>query len=253
LEALGKLGINPAFLLSQVVNFIILFIILSVVVWKPFLKMMDERRQRIQNGLEDAEAASRERARAEQEYEKRLAEAKREADKIIAEATQKGESAREEILAEARARAEKAVSDGREIVERERQQMLAELRSQVAALSIAAANKVIGEALDEQRQRRLIDEFFSGIKAGRVVVLEEQEIEQVKAGEVTALVTSALPLTEEEQKVVASGLADELGQAPAIEFKIDPAILGGLVIRLGDKVIDGSVGGRLASLQERLG
>lgn len=104
----------------------------------------------------------------------------------------------------------------------------------------------------EQRQRRLIDEFFSGIKAGRVVVLEEQEIEQVKAGELTALVTSALPLTEEEKAVVSGGLAEQLGQVPAIEFRIDPAILGGLVIRLGDKVINGSVGGRLEALRESL-
>jgi F-type H+-transporting ATPase subunit b len=252
LEALGKLGINPAFLISQIVNFAILFIVLSLLVWKPFLKMMDERRQRIQKGMEDAEAARKERARAEQEYEKRLDEARREADRMLAEAAQKGESAREEILAEARTRAEKVVSEAREAVERERRQMLAELRSQVATLSIAAANKLIGEALDEQRQRRLIDEFFSGIKAGRVVVLEEQELEQAKAGEVAALVTSALPLTEEEQKVVSSGLAEQLGQVPAIDFKVDPAILGGLVVRLGDKVIDGSVGRRLASLQERL-
>jgi F-type H+-transporting ATPase subunit b len=252
LETLGKLGINPAFLLSQLVNFTILFIILSILVWKPFLKMMDERRQRIQKGIEDAEAARRERARAEQEYEKRLEEARREADRMVAEAAQKGESAREEILAEARARAEKVVSEARETVERERQRMLADLRGQIAALSIAAANKLIGEALDEQRQRRLIDEFFSGIKAGRVVVLEEQELEQAKAGEVVATITSALPLTEQERKVVGSDLAEQLGQVPAIQFKVDPAILGGLVIRIGDKVIDGSVGGRLEALRESL-
>lgn len=252
MEALGKLGINPAFLLSQIVNFVILFIILSVLVWKPFLRMMDERRQRIQKGIEDAEAASRERARAEQEYEKRLAEARREADKMIAEARQKGESAREEVLAEARARAEKVVSDGRETVERERQRMLADLRGQVAALAVAAANKLIGEALDEQRQRRLIDELFSGIRAGRVVVLDEQELRRAKAGEVKATVTSALPLSADEQKVVSSGLAEQLGWMPAIEFKVDPALLGGLVIRIGDKVIDGSVSGRLGALRESL-
>ena len=127
-----------------------------------------------------------------------------------------------------------------------------ELRSQVATLSIAAANKLIGEALDEQRQRRLIDEFFSGIKAGRVVVLEEQEIEQVKAGELIAVVTSALPLTEEEQKVVSSDLAEELGQAPAIEFRTDPAILGGLMVRVGDRVVDGSAAGQLERLHQSL-
>jgi len=252
LEALEALGVNGPFLLAQIVNFLILFLALSVLLWKPMLRMLNERKQRIAQGLEDAEQARHDRERAQAEYEERIKQAGQEREEILARAAEEGEGARAETLAQARAQAEQIVAEGKETVERERQQMLAALRSQVAALSIAAANKLIGEALDEQRQRRLIDEFFSGIKAGRVVVLEEQEIEQAKAGEVTAIVTSALPLTEEEQKVVSSGLAEQLGQAPAIEFRINPGILGGLVIRIGDKVIDGSVGGRLESLRGSL-
>jgi F-type H+-transporting ATPase subunit b len=174
LEALGALGINGPFLLSQIVNFLILFLALR-----------------------------------QAEYEERIKQAGQEREEILARAAEEGEQAKAEALAQARAQAERIVAEGKESVERERQQMLAELRNQVAALSIAAANKLIGEALDEQRQRRLIDEFFSGIKAGRVVVLEEQELEQAKADALTALVTSALPLTEAEQKVVASGLAEQ--------------------------------------------
>ena len=252
MEALGALGINGPFLLSQIVNFLILFVALRFLLWKPMLKMLNERKQRIAQGLEDAEQARRDRERAQAEYEERIKQAEQEREKILARAAEEGEGARAETLAQARAQAEQIVAEGKETVEQERQQMLAELRSQVAALSIAAANKLIGEGLDEQRQRRLIDEFFSGIKAGRVVVLEEQEIEQAKAGALTALVTSALPLAEDEQKVVTSGLAEELGQVPAIEFKVDPAVLGGLIIRIGDKVIDGSVGGRLEALRESL-
>ena len=252
MEALGSLGINGPFLLSQIVNFLILFLALRFLLWKPMLKMLNERKQRIAQGLEDAEQARKDRERAQAEYEERIRQAEQERREILARAAEEGEQARAEALAQARAQAERFISEGKETIERERQRMLAGLRSQVAALSIAAANKLIGEALDEQRQRRLIDEFFSGIKVGRVVVLEEQELERAKAGEMTALVTSALPLTEDEQKVVTSGLAEQLGQAPAIEFRIDPAILGGLVIRLGDKVIDGSVGGRLEALRESL-
>jgi F-type H+-transporting ATPase subunit b len=252
LEALGALGINGPFLLSQIVNFLILFLALRFLLWKPMLKMLNERKQRIAQGLEDAEQAGRDRERAQAEYEERIKQAGQEREEILARAAEEGEQAKAEALAQARAQAERIVAEGKESVERERQQMLAELRNQVAALSIAAANKLIGEALDEQRQRRLIDEFFSGIKAGRVVVLEEQELEQAKADALTALVTSALPLTEAEQKVVASGLAEQLGQVPAIEFKVDPAVLGGLIIRIGDKVIDGSVGGRLEALRESL-
>ncbi|TEU17209.1 MAG: F0F1 ATP synthase subunit B [Anaerolineales bacterium] len=253
MEALGALGVNGPFLLSQIINFLILFLALRFLLWKPMLKMLNERKQRIAQGLEDAEQARKDRERAQAEYGERIKQAEQEREEILARAAEEAEQARAETLAQARAQAEQIVAEGKETVEQERQQMLAELHSQVAALSIAAANKLIGEALDEQRQRRLIDEFFSGIKAGRVVVLEEQEIEQAKAGEVMAIVTSALPLTEDEQKVVTSGLAEHLGRVPAIEFRIDPAILGGLVIRLGDKVIDGSVAGQLASLQERLG
>jgi F-type H+-transporting ATPase subunit b len=252
LEALGTLGINGPFLLSQIVNFLILFLALRFLLWKPMLKMLNERKQRIAQGLEDAEEARKDRERAQAEYEERIKQAQQEREEILAEAAREGEQATAETLAQARAQAEQIVAAGKETVEQERQQMLTELRSQIAALSIAAANKLIGEALDEQRQRRLIDEFFSGIKAGRVVVLEEQELEQAKAGELTAFVTSALPLTEDEQKVVTSGLAEELGQEPAIEFRIDPAILGGLVIRIGDRVVDGSVGGRLEALRESL-
>ena len=252
MEALEALGINGPFLLSQIVNFLILFLVLRFLLWKPMLKMLNERKQRIAQGLEDAEQARRDRERTQAEYEERIKQAEQEREEILAKAVEEGEQATADTLAQARAQAERIVAEGKQTVEQDRQQMLAELRSQVAALSIAAANKLIGEALDEQRQRRLIDEFFSGIKAGRVVVLEEREIEQVKAGEVTAIVTSALPLTDEEQKVVNSGLAEELGQELPVEFRIDPAILGGLVIRLGDKVIDGSVGGRLEALRESL-
>jgi F-type H+-transporting ATPase subunit b len=249
---LEKLGINPVFLLSQFVNICILVIALYFLLWKRALKVFDERKQRIAQGLEDAEQARKDRERAQAEYEERIKQVGQEREGILAGAAEEGEQAKAETLAQARAQAEQIVAEGKETVERERQQMLAKLRNQVAALSIAAANKLIGEALDEQRQRRLIDEFFSGIKAGRVVVLEEQELEQAKADELTALVTSALPLTEAEQKVVASGLAEQLGQVPAIEFKVDPAVLGGLIIRIGDKVIDGSVGGRLEALRGSL-
>jgi F-type H+-transporting ATPase subunit b len=250
---LERLGINGVSLLSQVVNILILFVALYFLLWKRVVKLFEERRQKIAQGMEDAEQARRERERAAQEYERRIEEAKQEREKIIAQAAEEGKKAKEAILAEARAEAEQIIADGRAAVERDRQQMLAELRSQVATLAIAVSNRIIGETLDEQRQRRLIDEFFSGIRAGRVVVLDEEELEWAKKmGAMTAHVTTALPLSAREQEVVANSLAEHLGEKPELEFKVDPSILGGLVIRIGDRVVDGSVAGRLASLHERL-
>jgi len=251
---LEALGINPAFLLSQIVNFLILFALLYFLLWKRVLKMLDERKRRIAQGLEEAEQARRERERAAQEYERLLEEARQERDKIIAQATEEGGKAGEVMVAEARAKAEQLIVAGRATIEADRQQMLADVRSQVATLAIAVSNKIIGEALDEQRQRRLIDEFFSGIRAGRVVVLDEEEIEWAKrAGAMIAHVTTALPLSSGEQETVASSLAEHLGERPELEFEVDPGILGGLVIQIGDRVVDGSVASKLTALQERLG
>jgi len=254
LGALGELGINVPFLLSQIVNFLILFAALYFLLWKRILKMLEERKQRIAQSLADAEQARKDRERIEAEYQQRIERAEQEREEILAKAAREGEQAKEEILAEARAEAQRIIAEARTELERDRQEMLADLRGQVASLAIAVSNKIIGETFDERRQRRLIDEFFSGIQAGRVVVLDEEEIEWVKRrGTMTAQVTTALPLSTGEQETVASSLAAHLGERPELEFKVDPSILGGLVIKIGDRIIDGSVAGKLTALQERLG
>lgn len=251
---LGALGVNVPFLISQIVNFLILFAALYFLLWKRVLKMLEERKQRIAQGLADAEQARKERERAEAEYQERIRRAEQEREEMLAKAAREGEQAKEEILTEARAEAERIIAEARAEAERDRQEMLAELRGQVASLAIAVSNKIIGEALDERRQRHLIDEFFSGIRAGRVVVLDEEELEWAKrTGAVTALVTTALPLSVDEQETIANNLAEHLGERPELEFKVDPGILGGLVIKIGDRVIDGSVAGKLTALQEQLG
>jgi F-type H+-transporting ATPase subunit b len=252
-EGLKEL-INPRFLLSQLVNFLILFVALYFLMWKRALKAFDERKRRISQGLEDAEKAQQKLAEAEQEYARRVEEAQRERERILAAAREETAAAREEILAAANSEARKIRATADESVEADRQQMLAGLRDQVAALSIAAANKIVGETLDDTRQRRLINEFFGGVAAGRVQVLDEEDMAWAEAETTPAVsVVSALPLTDDEKRTVTRQLQTQLGRAPQLQFDVDPAILGGLKIAIGDRVIDGSVAGKLASLQDRLG
>jgi F-type H+-transporting ATPase subunit b len=112
---------------------------------------------------------------------------------------------------------------------------------------MAAAHKVVGEALDERRQRSLIQEFFSGVKGGQFSMLEGETM----AGN-AAEVTSALPLSADEQETVRRDIVGRLGGAPAVVFRVDPGILGGVVVRVGDKVVDASVAGRLEGLRANL-
>jgi len=157
---LEALGINLGYLISQIVNFTLLAVLLYFVAYKPILRMLDERSARIKQGLEDAEEASRRAAEMEQEFEQRLAEARKEGQEIIAQATQMSEKARQEILETARQEAREQVEKAKEEIARERELAMSELRQQVADLSLSISEKVIGEALDQQRQRDLVARFL---------------------------------------------------------------------------------------------
>ncbi|MES0344801.1 MAG: F0F1 ATP synthase subunit delta, partial [Anaerolineales bacterium] len=187
------------------------------------------------------------RENAEKEAEEILAKAQQEAGKIVREATERGEQVRVEIKEAAETEIVALREDAAADAQQEKEKVLGDLRGQVAALSIAAAQKVIGESLDEKRQRALIDDFFSGVKTGKVVLLEGKSITGISAE-----VTSALPLTKKEQETVSKDVVGKLGESATISFRVDPNILGGLVIRIGDKILDGSVAGKLESLSRSL-
>lgn len=241
------LGINLGYILVQIFNFAILLVVLRAWVYTPILNMLQKRRETIAKGLEDARIASEARENAEKEAEKLLNEARSKAANEARDLTARAEEQAKEIVKEAEAKAGKARETALAEVDQERVRVLGEVRGQVAALAVAAAQKLIGEALDEKKQRALIDEFFSGVKAGKVTVLEGAD-----APGSAAVVTSALPLSAEEQSSVQSQVAKTLGGKGEVTFKVDPNILGGLVVRVGDKVLDGSVAGQLNDLRQSL-
>ena len=240
------LGINLGFLIFQIVAFVIVLLTLQAWVYKPMLNMMSSRREKIAKSLEDARVAAEARADAEKEAARIIADAEAEASKIIREATDRAGVAAQEVKASAEAEATKAHQAVLKEAEQERNRMLGDLRGQVAALAIAAAQKLVGDTLDERRQHALIDEFFSGIKSGKLFVLDDVGVRGQSAE-----VTSALPLSPEEERCVKEDVLSKVG-AQAVSFRIDPSILGGLVIKVGDKVVDASVSGKLDDLKQSL-
>ena len=203
-------------------------------------------------GVEDARLAAESRANAEKEAAKIIAEAQAEAGRRLAEMTARVEKEAADLRATAEDDRRKLLKAAEEDARLERERHLADLRGQVGALAMAAANRIIGETLDERRQRALIEELFSGVKAGNIVVLEGENLSGQVAGSQGAVITSALPLTPQEQETAKNDLLAQLGGAASVAFKVDPAILGGLIVRVGDKVIDGSVAGKLEGLRASL-
>jgi len=240
------LGINIGLIIVQIIAFTIVILTLNAWIYGPMLNMMETRKQKIAQGLEDARVAAEARADAQKDADKIRAEAQMEAANIVREATERAASAGNDVKAAATAEAAKAHDAAIAEAEVERNRVLGDLRGQVASLAIAAANKLVAEALDEKKQRALLNEFFSGVKSGKVVVLDTAGFK----GD-SAEVTSALPLNKDEEALVKQNVLSKVG-AKDVAFLVDPSILGGLVIKVGDKVMDGSVAGKLEGLRQSL-
>jgi F-type H+-transporting ATPase subunit b len=232
---LDALGINQGFLIAQFVNFGLIFILLTALIWRPLINMLDARSARIQKGLEDAQAAANARLNAEAEASKILQQARTEAQTVIDEARGRGEEVARQVQQDARAEADKIREEARQAAIEERNAQLAGLRSQVAAISLAVAQRLIGESLDEKRQQALINDFFAKVPA---------DAKKLK-GDV--VVVSAMPLSEAEQNQARK----EIG-ADNVTFEVDPAILGGLIVRSSDRVVDGSVRAGLTEIGQRI-
>jgi F-type H+-transporting ATPase subunit b len=244
---LEKLGINLGYLIVQILNFAILLVVLRAWVYKPLMGMMQKRQEAIEKGLEDARVAAEARENAEKDAAAIITEAQSKTAQMIREATEKAESANREIKATSEAELAKARESALAEIAIERDRLLSDLRGQVSTLAIAAAQKLLGEALDEKRQHALVDEFFSGVKNGKVVVLDSADVKGASAE-----VTSALPLSDTEKASIKQDLLAKLGSDADVAFKVNPGILGGLIIRVGDRMVDGSVSGQLQALQQSL-
>jgi len=244
---LEGLGINLGLLLLQILSFVIVFVILRAWVFIPIVIMLEKRREKVATGIEDGRVAADARQNAELDAQKIIADAQAKANHVIRESTERAEVAANEIIREVETEASKVRSGALSDIQAERERMLGDLRGQVAALAMAAAQKLIGASLDQQHQHRLINEFFSGIRSGNVVVLENEKLLGASAE-----VTSALPLTTEERDSVHKDILSRVGSQATVTYRVDPGILGGLVIRVGDKVLDGSVAGQLETMRQTL-
>ena len=235
ISPLVPLGINQGFLIAQIVNFLLIFGILTVFMWRPLTNMLDSRATTIAKGLEDAAAAANARRNAESDVEKILADARAEAASVIEEARGRGEEVAKSVEEEARSEADRIRQEARTAAEGERNTQLANMRGQVMSISVAVAERLIGDSMSEAKQKELVDNFFSELPEGADAL----------SGALT--VVSAMPLSDDEQ----SDITGKLG-SDDVTFTVDPAILGGLIVRSEDRVIDGSVRRGLTEISGRL-
>ena len=154
----ASLGISLPLLIAFIINFAILFVLLGKFLYKPVLKMLDERAKKIKESMEWAEATKRDYEQAKGEVQKQLEKGRQEVQAFLAQAVQRGESFKEEAKQEAAQQAKAIIDRARSEFEAERDKMVEDLRKEFVSILMLTAEKVIKETLDKEKHSKLIEE-----------------------------------------------------------------------------------------------
>jgi F-type H+-transporting ATPase subunit b len=164
---IAALGISLPGLIAQLVNFGILLLVLRLFLFKPIMKVMDERRRKIEEGLNASQQAAAAAENSQEESRRALELARAEGREAIGRAQETAARLSTELEAQARREAEGIVERARAEIDRERQQAIQALRAEFADLTVRAAERVVGQSLDRTAHQRLIDETLATSTFGR--------------------------------------------------------------------------------------
>ena len=147
-------------LVWTIINLVVLYLLLRHFLIGPVMNIMEQRKQMIDDGFKNAEAAQADANRLKQEYETALSGAKQESVQLIEDARKSAKAEYDRIVSEAGEKADTMIESAKENVRIEREQTMKELKSQIAGLAAASAAKIISGNADEKESRDLYDQFL---------------------------------------------------------------------------------------------
>jgi F-type H+-transporting ATPase subunit b len=246
------LNLDWATIAFQIINFLILAGGLYYLLFRPVMSRVRERRAEKREMMEQIREEREEAERLRDELEERLSDAEEEADEIITEAQKRAEAQRQEMLEDVEAEIERMLADAREDVRQMRHQAVEEFHDELVDAILDVSTEMIEQAAPPELHDKLVEQL-----ADRIWEMGQKEMERVRAfrrslGErtPTAHVTTAQSLSSEQQGELARTFTALADRNVDIEVKTDPELGAGVRVRLGDIVVDNSIGGRLENLRE---
>jgi F-type H+-transporting ATPase subunit b len=158
-----SLGLDLSLIITQIIGFIIALWILKAFAWKPLLKMLEDRKSKIAGDIRSAENLKQDAAKVLESYQARLRDIENEARQKIQEAVSEGSRIATEIKEQARDDSRQILARSREELVRDVAKARVQLRNEMVDMAVKAAEKVISTKLDENEQRRLLEEFLKGV------------------------------------------------------------------------------------------
>ena len=158
MDALGNLGIDGYSILLYLVNFGVLLLLLWRFVYRPINKILDERGEKIEKSVKQAEEIELRISAIEAEREQIVAEARKQATAIAEKATKEGDQRREEIVAAAKREVERVIVKGKQQLQDEKAEMMRSLRKDIVDIAVKASARIVNDAIDEDKSKSLAEE-----------------------------------------------------------------------------------------------
>lgn len=155
--------IDPQVALFSAINFLVVFYVLRRFLLKPFNQIIEDRRQRELQAKEDAERLSYERENATVHYQDIIADAEKQASKIVSEGKQQAEEQAARIRDEAKQRTEKEYAEFKQKLDTEREEMLEDIKHKVVDLTITSTKKVVEKEIDEKADAALVSAYLDSL------------------------------------------------------------------------------------------
>lgn len=158
------LGINGKILIVQIVNFLILFFLLKWLLYKPVTNLLDERRKKIENSLELAEANQKKAEELEIKIKEVQEQSRKDAKEILDQAKRESEELKKQFKDQAQKESADLLKLAENRIAQQKEELKKELRADTARLVISATGKLLGKTLDEKDQKNLVEESIKEIE-----------------------------------------------------------------------------------------
>jgi F-type H+-transporting ATPase subunit b len=246
------LNIDWATIAFQIINFLVLAGALYYFALRPTMERVRERRAEKHETMDRIEEEREEAEALREKLEERLSEAEEEAGQIVADAHKQAEAERQRMLSEVERNIEEMLEDARADVEQMRQRAVDEFHDELIEAICDVGAEVIRQAAPAEVHNALLSQLNDRIwemgreEMGRVQAFRQSLGERTP----TARVTTARPLSSEQQGELARTLTALADRSVDIEMETQPDLAAGMRVRLGDIVVDNSIAGRLRELRE---
>jgi F-type H+-transporting ATPase subunit b len=241
------LDINLSTLLLQIANFLIMAFILARFLFKPLKGMLDRRAREATRALDEAQQATRDAQVLRSEYEKKHENIDAEFAALKNEARIVIDQTRQEMLQEAYEEIEAMRARAQEEIEQQRAEALRLHRTKIGELVSTLVQRMMEDILNPAIHQAYLEAFLDQLRSVQL----EGHVSNNGQTAVSAELITTVPLAEEERQRIVTTLETAVSEPVDLTYRVDPGLITGAMIRLGDILIDGSLQGQIQQLRSR--